>query len=239
MTTSPWPARTDILQSLSGLLLVLFVWAHMFFESSILLGMEAMYWVTGLFEGRHFFGRPYPVLVSLVAAVILLLVVVHAVLALRKLPASWAEHRLLRQHLNTVPHGDSSLWYLQAVSGVALLFLLPAHLFTAMLQPENIGPYASSDRIWSGRFWLLYAPLLLVVHLHAGAGAYRLLLKWRPPTGGNARAVRRRLRATMWCTIGFFMLLGTASLATYMKIGMAHADRAGERYVPAQHGGGG
>ena len=49
------PARADILQSLTGLLLVLFVWGHMFFESSILLGKDAMYWVTRMFEGEHAF----------------------------------------------------------------------------------------------------------------------------------------------------------------------------------------
>ena len=46
-----WPARLDQLQSLSGLLLVVFIWGHMFFESSILLGMEAMHRVSRMFEG--------------------------------------------------------------------------------------------------------------------------------------------------------------------------------------------
>jgi fumarate reductase subunit C len=32
--------------------------------------------------------------------------------------------------------------------------------------------------------------------------------------------------------IGFFLVLGSASLLTYMKIGYDHADRAGERYEP-------
>ena len=58
----------DVLQSLSGLLLVLFVWAHMFFESSILLGKDAMLWVTRMFEGEHLLGEPYPILVSAVGA---------------------------------------------------------------------------------------------------------------------------------------------------------------------------
>ena len=36
----------------------------------------------------------------------------------------------------------------------------------------------------------------------------------------------------MWCVIGCFLVLGSASLLTYMKIGYYHADRAGERYKP-------
>ena len=47
------PSRMDVVQSLSGLLLVLFIWGHMFFESSILLGKDAMLWVTKMFEGEH------------------------------------------------------------------------------------------------------------------------------------------------------------------------------------------
>ena len=39
---SRWPARLDWLQSVSGLLLALFMWGHMFFVSSILLGKDAM-----------------------------------------------------------------------------------------------------------------------------------------------------------------------------------------------------
>ena len=43
---SRWPARLDLMQSASGLALVLFMWAHMFFVSSILLGADAMWTVT-------------------------------------------------------------------------------------------------------------------------------------------------------------------------------------------------
>jgi fumarate reductase subunit C len=31
----------------------------------------------------------------------------------------------------------------------------------------------------------------------------------------------------------FFLALGLATLAAYVRIGIAHADRYGERYVPA------
>jgi len=230
---SRWPARLDVLQGLTGLLLVAFVWAHMFFESSILLGKDAMYWVTGLFEGRHFLDRPLPVLVSIVAAVIIVLVAVHALLAIRRLPASHRRYRALRRHTRALDHDDTTLWYLQVVTGLALFLLLPPHLYMVLVQPENIGPYASSDRVWSGRFWLLYAPLLLAVHLHAAAGTYRLVMKWLPPSGATAAVSRARLRRAMWGIVGFFVLLGSLSLAAYMTIGADHADRVGERYRPA------
>lgn len=47
----PWPARLDLLQSASGLFLGLFMWLHMLFVSSILLGNDAMWAVARFFEG--------------------------------------------------------------------------------------------------------------------------------------------------------------------------------------------
>jgi len=226
------PARADILQSLTGLLLVLFIWGHMFFESSILLGKEAMYWVSKMFEGEHVFGRPYPLLVSAVAAVIFVLILVHAVLALRKFPGSYRQYQQFHQHMGAMRHPDTTLWYLQVVTGFAMFFLASAHLFVVFLQPDNIGPYASSDRIWSGNFWILYALLLITVHLHAGVGIYRLAMKWAPISAASSRRTRARLKVGMWGIIVFFLCLGTASLITYMKIGYDHAPRAGERYIP-------
>jgi len=231
-TVSGWPARIDILQSLSGLLLVLFVWAHMFFESSILLGMDAMYWVTKMFEGEPLFGRPYPLLVSAVGVVVFLLIAGHALLALRKFPGNQRQYAEFRRHMGAVRHPDTTLWYVQVVTGFCLFFLVPAHLYMVIAQPENIGPYASSDRIWSGNFWILYALLLVAVHLHAGIGMYRLVMKWGAFSTLNARVVRTRLKIAMWCIVVFFLCLGSASLLTYMKIGYEHADHVGEPYIP-------
>lgn len=225
------PARVDLLQSLSGLLLVLFIWGHMFFESSILLGKDAMLWVTRMFEGVHLFGEPYPILVSLAAGVLLALVALHALLALRRFPADYRQHRAFKRHMRDLNHGDTSLWYVQVVTGFLLFFLVGAHLLVVLVQPDNIGPYASSDRVWSGRFWILYAILLPVVHAHAAIGVYRLAIKWGPFPAGDLGLWRGRLKLALCCVFAFFLCLGTASLATYMSIGAAHADRVGERYL--------
>ena len=58
------PAWLDMLQSLTGLFLALFMWAHMAFVSSILISKDAMYAVTRFFEGEFIFGRPYPAIVT-------------------------------------------------------------------------------------------------------------------------------------------------------------------------------
>ena len=55
------PAKLDFIQSASGLVLGLFMWGHMFFVSTILLGKDVMYKVTVFFEGYYFFGESYPI----------------------------------------------------------------------------------------------------------------------------------------------------------------------------------
>ena len=66
-----WPARLDFAQSATGLVLALFMWGHMFFVSSILLGNDAMWTITKMFEGYFLFGTAHPGIVSVVVAVII------------------------------------------------------------------------------------------------------------------------------------------------------------------------
>jgi fumarate reductase subunit C len=53
-----WPAWLDMVQGFTGLILILFMWAHMFFVSSILISHDAMYWVARMFEGDHYLVSP-------------------------------------------------------------------------------------------------------------------------------------------------------------------------------------
>jgi fumarate reductase subunit C len=220
-----WPARLDLLQSASGLVLALFMWAHMLFVSS-------MWWVARFFEGSFIFGRPLPWLVSMVVAGISVLLVAHAALALRKFPISQRQFSSFRQHVRAMHHGDTTLWWWQVVSGFALMFLASIHLYVMLTRPALIGPYESADRVWSEHYWPLYLVLLFVVEIHGGIGLYRLAMKWGWMQGANPQKTRSRLKAWKWGLTAFFLVLGLATLAAYMKIGIEHAPRAGERYVP-------
>lgn len=226
------PARLDVLQSASGLMLALFMWLHMLFVSSILLGNDAMWTVARAFEGLFVFGRRLPWLVSLAVAAVIVLFVAHAALALRKFPASYAAHRAFRAHMARMRHEDTTLWYWQVVTGFALFFLASLHLGTMLTRPDRIGPYESADRVWSDHMWPVYLVLLFIVELHAGVGLYRLALKWGWGVGADAGAGRRRLRILKWSMTAFFIALGLATLAAYMRIGSEHAGRYGEAYVP-------
>jgi fumarate reductase subunit C len=231
---SRWPAKLDVTQSATGLVLVLFMWAHMFFVSSILLGKDAMWTITRLFEGYFFFGTSYSWLVSVAVGVVIVLIIVHAVLAVRKFPASYRQFTTFRGHMRMMHHEDTTLWFWQVATGFALFFLASVHLYVMLVRPDRIGPYQSSDRVWSEHFWPLYLLLLIAVELHGGIGLYRLAVKWGWLTGDDANATRHRLKLLKWAITVFFLALGLATLAAYIKIGIEHQSRYGEPYVPAR-----
>ncbi|MDH3715882.1 MAG: succinate dehydrogenase/fumarate reductase cytochrome b subunit, partial [Gammaproteobacteria bacterium] len=79
----------------------------------------------------------------------------------------------------------------------------------------------------------LYIVLLLAVEFHGGIGLYRLALKWGWWEGSDPELSRRRLKRVKWALTGFFLVLGAATLAAYIKIGIGHANDAGQRYTPA------
>jgi fumarate reductase subunit C len=229
---SHWPARMDLVQSVSGLLLGLFMWGHMAFVSTILISNDAMWMVTKMFEGYYVFGRAIPQLVSAVVAVVFVLFVAHAFLAMRKFPANYQQYRAFIGHKNLLRHSDTSLWWLQAVTGFLLFFLGAPHLYQMLMQPAAIGPYASADRVWSEMWWPLYLVLLFCVELHGGVGLYRLVVKWGWFEGADPNRSRRRLTRLKWGITLFFLVLGLLTLGAYMKLGYEHRHRVGEPYVP-------
>ena len=180
-----WPAWLDIIQGVTGLALVLFMWVHMLMVSSILLGKDAFYVVARMFEGQYIFGRPYPLLVSLIVAFIFVLFAVHALAAIRHMPNSYREYRSFWQHSRSLRHADTTLWLLQVITGLLMMFFASVHLYGMFTHPGEIGPYASADRVVTGVMWPLYLLLLFAVELHAGIGIYRLALKWGWPAGKN------------------------------------------------------
>ena len=233
MTASRIPARLDVLQSATGVFLALFMWLHMFFVASILLGKDAFWHVARFFEGYHLFGEPYPILVSGFALFVFAVFIVHAGLAMRKFPGGYREYRTFRHHARDMKHADTSLWFLQVWTGFAMFFLGSIHLYTMLSRPASIGPYGSADRIVSDGFWPLYLLLLFAVELHGTVGLYRAAVKWGWLEGRDPDATRRNMVRAKWWITAFFLTLGLLSLAAYIKIGIEHRDDYGEHYVPS------
>jgi len=225
------PAKLDFLQSATGLVLALFISFHILFESSILIGKDAMYKLTKMFEGEPFIEGGEPLIISALAFVIFSIFILHAFIAMRKFPSSYKEYQRYRAHSKLLKHSDTNLWFIQISSGFVMFFLGSIHLYTMMTQPANIGPFASADRIYSDVAWPMYLMLLVSVILHAGVGVYRLIVKWGWLDGESPRANRIRSKKITQAAIVIYLVLGLVSLGTYIKIGYDHKDDYGSRYT--------
>ena len=224
------PARLDFLQSATGLILASFIAFHLIFESSILLGKDSMYHLTKAFELEFIIDGGEPLVISALAFIIFTIFILHAFIAMRKFPASYREYRDYQTHRKLLKHNDTNLWFLQITTGFMMFFLGSIHLYIMMTQPQNIGPFASSDRIYSDVMWPAYLMLLISVVFHAGVGIYRLIIKWGWFDGENPRENRVQSRKIIKSAIVFCLIIGLFSLVSYIKIGYEHRDNYGEKY---------
>lgn len=205
----------DISQSVSGVVLAIFLWTHLILVSSILLGAEAMTWVAKTMELSFLTadGHGYPWVVTIMAMVIAVIALVHVLVAAHKMPLNLRQQKALKQQLNVVNHGDTRLWVWQAATGIVIFLTLPVHLWLIGAAPETIGPYGSADRIWLQGVWLLYLPLLLYVELHAAIGMYRVAIKWGAARDLNSRSRLKKIKSIISV---IFILVGIASLLAFL-----------------------
>lgn len=210
-----WSAWLDLSQSLSGVILAVFLWTHLVLVSSILLGADAMSWVARTMELSFLSadGHGYPWVVTCIAIGIAILALVHVLVALQKLPMSLRQQRALRQQMQVINHSDTRLWRWQAITGVVILLLLPVHLWLIGSAPETIGPQGSADRIWNQGVWMVYLPLLFTVELHAAIGIYRVALKWGAARDLNNRSRLRKIKTILSV---LFVTVGVASLLAFL-----------------------
>ncbi|MDE6885480.1 MAG: fumarate reductase cytochrome b subunit [Helicobacteraceae bacterium] len=219
---SRMPAVLDYLQSATGLFLALFMIAHMFFVSTILIGDGyVMYRVTKMFELDFIFEGGCPLVVSVIAFVVFAIFILHAFLAMRKFPINYRQFLRFKTHKNMLRHGDTTYWGLQACTGFALFFLGSVHLYIMMTQPQTIGPVGSSFRFVHQHFWLLYIVLLFAVELHGSIGLYRLAVKWGWFEAKTPQQTLKRLRGFKWFLSVFFIALGLLTYAAYVKKGLS------------------
>jgi fumarate reductase subunit C len=209
-----WAARADRLQSMTGVLLGLFLIMHLHFESSILLGKEAFYHVAQFLEGGIFSetGHGYPLLTQIFSGFMLIVVLIHAAFALRRFPTQIGQWRALRNQMRFLPHEDTKIWFWQMITGFLLFFLVPTHIFTMITNPE-IGPHLSAERVYVQNVWILYILLLPAVVIHAVFGLYRVVVKWG--------LIEQRFALLKFAKVmlAYLMVIGLASLVAYIVIG--------------------
>lgn len=204
----------DLSQSLTGVILTLFLWTHLLLVSSILLGGDAMTLVAKTMELSFLSadGHGYPWVVTIIAVVVAVLALIHVLVAVHKMPLNLAQQRALRKQMTVISHGDTKLWVWQAITGVGIFLLLPVHLWLIGSAPETIGPIGSADRIWNQGVWMVYLPLLLCVELHAAIGLYRVAIKWGAEKALNHRARIKKIKTIVSVV---FVVIGIASLLAF------------------------
>ncbi len=220
----------ELVSGLSGLMLALFMWGHMFFVGSILLGDRGFNWLA---EGLEVTYIAQPTVF-----IILFLFVLHAALASRKIPAQLKERRRffalgkeLRaasgqwrstgEELPLKPHVESWLWIWQVRTGMVMLVLGSFHLVLMgmdILTPlfgDRMGIEASTSiaRTTAGLVWV-YGVLLVCVEFHAGIGLYRLAVKW----GVGSRLTRDMLTRIEKFLFWFFIGLGAVVLLVLASV---------------------
>jgi len=222
------PARLDFIQSATGLFLGLFMWLHMFFVATILISPAAMDWVTKFFEGSLIFNEAQPRLVTIIGIIVFVAFFTHACLAMRKFPINYRQFQVFKTHTHMMKHSDTTMWfYGQAMTGFIMFFLGSAHLAIMTFFPETIGSGLTELTVGEGasatrmiKMFPLYLILLFAVEIHGGIGLYRLCVKWGWFEGKDTKVTRKNLTKVKWGLSIFFLVLGLATMAAYIKYGL-------------------
>lgn len=203
----------EIASGVSGLALALFMWGHLLLVGSILLGARGFDSLAGWLED-NWIAQPTVV-------VVLVLFLLHAAMASRKIPAQLRERRRmialahgLKQSTGPPgsafqPHLESMLWIWQVRTGMVILVLGSFHVLLLgvdVLTPlfgESTGiEAATSTARVRGGLWPIYAVLLLAVEFHASVGLYRLFVKWGAGAWFTRPTLHRLEQIIFWLVLG-------------------------------------
>jgi fumarate reductase subunit C len=194
-------AGMELLELATGLLLLGFLQFHMFAVSSIILGVDAFNRDSARMDEYYlsYVGIP----------IIILAIIVHGLVALRKAPWRFQEIRVFLQHSRRLAHLDTWAWGVQILTGLIVLVLSSIHIWSVLIT-WPISAAASAARIQGGYF-SNFVLLILAAEIHAMIGLYRILVKW-------SWVHRRKFTAYLvYATIGFVGLGFLTLLVFYFR----------------------
>lgn len=157
----------DLIELFTGITLVIFLWMHTFFVSTILLGHEVF---NALSEGLDRYYLPY---VGIPFIIIILFA--HILTAGRRIPTRYQEQKIILRHARMIKSTDTWIWIFQIITGIAILVLTSIHLWV-IITGWPIEAETSLYRL--NYFFWFYLVLLLLSQSHAGFGVYRQFVKW-------------------------------------------------------------
>jgi fumarate reductase subunit C len=198
-------AYLDWLQMLTGAGLIAFMWSHMVLVASVNLGTNVMNTIAHFFEATYMAQVGGP----LIGATLLL----HFVLAARKIPFTSSEQGSIWRHAKMLHHTDTWLWVVQAVTAMLILIMGSVHLWT-VLTDLPITAQKSAARIQGGYWMVFYLILLPMVELHVGIGFYRIGVKW----GFIKRDGRKKFKSSENILTGIMIFIGLITIIRFATL---------------------
>jgi fumarate reductase subunit C len=196
-------AYMDWLQMLSGMVLIIFMWSHLFLVSSVIIGPSVMNFIAWFFEVTR--------LVYIIGPGIFLVFLLHFVLAARKMPWTTRQQTAMWANATRLHHQDTWLWLIQVGTAMVILIMGSAHMWV-VLTDLPITAAKSAARIQSGSWLVFYLVLLPLVELHVGIGFYRIAVKW----GFLSRARRQGFHVKESMLTIILIIIGLVTLARFM-----------------------
>ncbi len=194
--------RLDFLMMTTGVLLILFLWAHLILVSSVVISPALMNALADFFEATY--------MAQVGGPVIFVIMLVHFVLAARKMPFEQGELKAFRLHSKMMHHKDTTLWLVQVVTALIILVLASIHMFV-VLTDLPITAAKSAARIQDGPWLPFYLVLLPMAELHVGIGFYRIGVKY----GFISSAKRAWYQKAEYVMMAGFICIGLITLARF------------------------
>ena len=183
---------TDVIQMLTGVLLCCFVLMHMVLVSSVILSPKIMDSLAVFLETSY--------LAQIGGPIILLVMILHFILAARKMPFSPLELAKMMHHM------DTWLWLVQVATAIVILVMASAHVIN-ILSNLPISADKSAAAIQGGMV-PFYLVLFAALDLHIAIGLYRVGVKF---------GILNRENRLKWRKYALYLVIGLAllSLATH------------------------
>ena len=191
----------DFAQALSGVILALFTLMHLLLVSTVIVSPGLMDGLGWLLEVTY--------LAQVGAPLILLLMVVHFVIAARKMPFQVGTACVFFRHSKEMRHCDTWLWLVQVITAVIILVMVSVHIWVIM---ANLPITAASSALREQGGWTpFYVALLPCVGIHLGVGLFRVGVKY----GYITEATRALWAKRTWYLIGGYVCLGFVSIIRF------------------------
>ena len=239
---SKYLALCDVAQSVTGLILGLFLFCHMAFTSSVNFGKDLFANLIETSGGAFINGEEHLWMHVVFVGFIFVCVVSHALCALRRFPTSYRQCRDIKAPYRLLRHEDTTLWMVQLVTAFLLFLLVFPHLMSMLTNPGGFDPNLIGVHTYHNG--LLYTFIFLVVtELHGMIGLYRLAVKWDIFAKNPERDIidqrqgdRAGLRKTMLGVALLMIVMGSITIWTNYSIGaeqVANGQEAQRYELPA------